>query len=68
MPKPVLNPRKKKLEAICGKIAMFYAMETCVEGEDAARAKLSQAIALLDQASALLVAADEKAATEQHAA
>jgi hypothetical protein len=67
MPKPVINPRKKKLDAICGKITMFYATETYVEGEDEARAKLSQAVQLLDQVSDLLVAADEKAAAEQPA-
>ncbi len=53
------NPRKKKLGAICTKIAMFYATET-YRDEEAARKILSEAIELIDKASALLVAADEQ--------
>ncbi len=60
------NPRKKKLDAICTKIAMFYATETYVD-EKEARRELSQAIELIEKASALLVAADEKAQAEASA-
>lgn len=59
-----VNPRKKKLDAISTKIAMFLVGETYTDEEEAQKL-LSQAIGLLDKAAALLVASDEAEAQRQ---
>lgn len=53
-----INPRKKKLDAICTRIAMFIVEETFGE-EKEAQNLMGQAIGLLDKAAALLVASDK---------
>ena len=59
MPKVQVNPRKKMLDSISAKIAMFLITETYVEELDA-REHLSKAVEHLDQAVAILVSNDEK--------
>ena len=54
------NPRKKKLDAISRKIAMFYIEDIFTEEEDA-RKLLDDAIGLLDKAAEILVKNDEAA-------
>ena len=53
------NPRKKKLDAIATKIAMFMMQETFTDELDAQKL-LNNAIGLLDQAAAILVSNDKK--------
>jgi len=55
------NLRKKHLDAICTKIATFIVRETYADEEADLRKKLSDAIVLIDEASAACVASDEKA-------
>ena len=55
-----VNPRKKKIDAICTKIAMFLVNET-YENESEIRRYLSKAIEDLDSASTLMVRNDEAA-------
>lgn len=57
----MVNPRKKKLDAICTKIATFIVTETYTD-EQGLQKKLSDAIKLIDEVSAACVANDEKAA------
>jgi hypothetical protein len=57
MPKTPINPRKKKLDAISSKIAMFLVSETYTT-EQPAQKLLSEAIQKLDEAAALLVKSD----------
>ena len=56
------NPRKKKLDAINTKIVTFMFQETYTDEVDAQR-MLSQAVELIDNASKILVANDEKSST-----
>jgi hypothetical protein len=58
MPKTT-NPRKKKLDAINTKIITFMFQETYTDEVDAQK-MLSQAVELIDNASKILVANDEK--------
>lgn len=53
------NPRKKKLDAISTKIAMFIFQETYTDEGDAQKL-LSQAVNIIDEAAKILVANDEK--------
>jgi len=57
------NPRKKKLNAICTKIAMFLVQETFIEEEDA-RKLLNNAIGEIDKATEILVKNDEAEAAK----
>lgn len=66
MPKNV-NPRQKKLDAICTKLATFIVSETFTD-EPEVQQKLSQAIALIDQAAALCVANDNAQVAKENAA
>ena len=54
------NARKKHLDAISTKIAMFLVTETYACEEEDLQAKLSQSIRLLDEVAAACVANDEK--------
>jgi hypothetical protein len=54
-----VNPRKKKLDAISRKIAMFLVTETFIEESDA-RSLLTQAVECLDKAVEILIKNDEK--------
>lgn len=53
------NPRKKKLDAISTKIAIFMFRETFTDELDAQKL-LNNAIGLLNQAAAILVKNDDK--------
>lgn len=53
------NPRKKKLDAISTKIAIFMFQETFTDELDAQKL-LNNAIGLLNQAAAILVKNDDK--------
>ena len=53
------NPRKKKLDAIATKIAMFIVQETFTDEQDA-QTILNEAINQLDKAAEILVRNDEK--------
>lgn len=53
------NLRKKKLDGICTKIAMFMMQETYTDEKDA-QSLLVEAIQLLNKASDILVINDEK--------
>ncbi len=64
MPTKSVNPRKKKLDSISSKIAMFMVQETYTD-EGEAQQHLSQAIGHLDEAVKLLVASDEAAAAKK---
>lgn len=55
-----VNARKKKLDSICRKIALFVVQETFTD-EKGAQKLLDDAISLIDKATAILVANDEKA-------
>jgi len=54
-----VNPRKKKLDAICTKLATFLVSGTYTDEQDA-QALLTQAIETIDKATAILVANDNK--------
>jgi hypothetical protein len=54
-----INPRKKKLDAISQKIAMFIVSETYTD-EQPVQKLLSEAIQKLDEAVKLLVQSDEQ--------
>jgi len=56
-----VNTRKKKLDAICTKIAMFLVSETYTDEQDA-QALLTEAINNIDKAAKILVENDAKAA------
>jgi DNA-binding phage protein len=53
------NVRKKKLDAIATKIALYMVQETYTDEQDAQQL-LNDALVLLDKAAAILVASDEK--------
>jgi hypothetical protein len=55
-----VNLRKKHLDAICTKIAMFVVTETYADEEADLRKKLSEAIRLIDEVSAACVENDNK--------
>jgi len=57
--KSKINPRKKALDSICAKIAIFLVSETYTSEQDA-QGWLSEAVKCLDNAAAILVANDEK--------
>lgn len=61
--KTPINPRKKALDAISTKIAMFMMQETYASEEEDAQKLLNEAIGKLDAAAKILVANDEKAAS-----
>jgi hypothetical protein len=55
-----MNIRKKHLDAISAKIAMFIVTECFAGDETDLQMKLSQAVEILDQVAAACVANDEK--------
>jgi len=63
----VKNPRKKKLDAICTKIAMFMMVETFTDEQEAQKHLLA-AFRSLEEAAKILVANDEKKTDEQKTA
>lgn len=60
-----VNPRKKALDAISTKIAIFMMWETYAGKEEDAQKLLNEAIGNLDAAAKILVANDEKAAQSE---
>lgn len=63
MAKTAVNPRKKALDAIRTKIAIFIMTET-FNGERDAQQLLSEAVVTIDEAVKILVANDEKEAAK----
>ena len=63
MAKKIENPRKKAVDKISQKIAMFMLQETYTDEQEVQKL-LSDAVAKLDEAVKLMVANDEKAAAE----
>lgn len=59
--KPIVNPRKKKLEAIARKITLFIVGETFTD-ESEAQGKLASAIKILTDVADELAKNDELAA------
>lgn len=57
------NARKRKLDSICTKIAMFIVTET-YQDENKVRGLLEQAVQTLDEAAALCVNYDDQAFAE----
>jgi hypothetical protein len=55
-----VNLRKKHLDAICTKIATFIVTETYADEEADLQKKLSEAIRLIDEVSAVCVENDKK--------
>ncbi|MGB8644015.1 MAG: hypothetical protein WCF84_02170 [Anaerolineae bacterium] len=61
MPTQNINPRQKRLNAICTKIAMFIVEETYTDEEEIQQ-KLVAAVKLLEDAGNRCAASDAKAA------